>query len=377
MKKTIAAFTAAVLLLSVLAVLAETEAGKVFRNKIETVFVQVDVQQLRETEKGLRQIQDGIAVMPGEKISYIPRVKVTGVRSYVRMRFDAVMNEAGGVEITPDDIYGLNKSWIKRGAYFYCTKVMSSGESSDVFRGIKVPQIDSGVPCSGFRISITADAVQQDHFAPDFSRSAPWGSISIQRSFVDGNVKKRVAASAKKDELDLRNDDIIECSTDDLFEGFAGMAAGDSRSDRLILRNVSDDTREVYFQTSNHHAELLKQVELRLQCAETFAYNGDLESEKFTEPVKIATLDPGEKTVFNYTIELPNSSDNRFQDMADSVVWMFDSKAVKHAALEKNVRTEDDQRNAFIAAVMLCMCAAGALLLLLRKHRNGNKEMRR
>ena len=376
MKKRIAAI--AVVLVSAAAVgvaLAYTGTGKVFHNTIQTSFVQVNVQQLQETEKGLQEATPQTAVLPGEKSSYIPRVTVEGRDSYVRLRFDVTMNDAAGIEITPEDVYGLDDDWVSIGNCFYCRRILKPGEYSDVFQGIKIPQFVSG-ELSGFDVKITADAIQSDNFIPDFTSNDPWGNISIQRSNVNGNVEKRVAAFVGNDELDFMDDNYIECSTDNLFENFEAMAAGDSRTDHLVLRNLSGSKRDIFFQTEDSSDVLNGQIKLRLICGDSFRYEGDLESEDLQSAVKIATLEPGEKRDFSYTLTLPASSDNQFQSLDDKVVWIFDSKQVvsENVADQSAVRTGDELWVKVVIALLICTCAAILILLLLFKRRKDEKD---
>lgn len=117
-KKVLAALTAC--LLTVCFVYATGENIKIFHNQIGTTHVQVQVQQLKKTDNGLVEINGGSTCMPGEHSSYIPRVTVTGKDSYVRLHFNAIMNENSSVVISSENAYGIGDDWIKKGDWFYC-----------------------------------------------------------------------------------------------------------------------------------------------------------------------------------------------------------------------------------------------------------------
>lgn len=367
MKKRIACIAAVFVLVAATGlVLANTETGKIFHNKMQTSFVQVNVQQLEQTEHGIQEAAVQRAVQPGEKSSYIPRVTVQGRDSYVRLRFDVAMNDANSMRITAKNVYGLNEDWINKGNCFYCRKVLKPGEYSDVFQGIRIPQAGNGERLGGFQVTITADAVQSDHFTPDFENAAPWGNISIQRSKEYGNLEKRVAVAVKNDELDFMDGNSIECTTDNLFSNFSSMTAGDTQTDHMQLRNLSNSKRDIYFRTENTSTELLQQVRLHLTCG-SFEYDGDLASEDLASPVRIASLESGETRDLTYTLTLPASSDNQFQSLADNVVWIFDSA---QGASVTNVKTGDEIWVKAVIAILICACAALSGILLLRRRNN-------
>ena len=370
-KKVLAALAAC--LLTVCFAYATGENVKIFQNKIGTSHVQVQVQQLKKTDKGLIEIDGGSTCMPGEYSSYIPRITVTGRDSYVRLHFHATMNENSGVVISSENVYGIGEDWIKKGDWFYCRRILKTGEHADPMEGIHIPDMKNDTGFSGFKVEVTADAVQADNFHPDFASSSPWGNVSVQTSSVNGNVTSRTLKTTKREALVLKDGGRIECSAEDLFSGFADMVPGDTRSDVLTVRNESDQKLTLFFRTETPHSKLLDKTSLKIECAEKLIYEGTLSSPELADAKKITTIDPGNAVAFQYSIKLPEGADNGFQEISDKAVWIFESGQVQKGNGSSEVQTGDDMgsRVAIAAAILLLMVIA---LIALRKKRGRDEN---
>lgn len=348
---------------------------RVFTNNIRTSDVQVRVQQLRETDEGLKEISGSTACMPGEKSSYVPRVTVLGQESYVRLHLLAEANEGSDVSIGAGDAYGINDEWIVRGGWLYCTRSLKPGEYSDVMEGIRVPQVTGGKEFTGFRTVITADAIQAANFTPDFNSEQPWGPVTIQASRSQGTVAVREAAQSKGHLLSLNSDGSSECSAEDLFAGFGDLMPGDLREDKLTIRNGSGKKTAVYFRTDNKPSELLARTGLRIECGGNLIYEGDLLSAELQKPVELAALEPGQSIDFRYRLKFPEDADNSFQDLGRSVRWIFEQrKPAKGQAQEPGgiVRTGDSGWIKILAAALICALTLAALtLLIIKRGKNG------
>ncbi|MDO4869537.1 MAG: hypothetical protein Q4A65_04540 [Bacillota bacterium] len=340
---------------------AATGGVKVFDNHIRTSDVQVQVQQLCETSSGLKEITDGSACMPGETCSYIPRVTVKGSASYVRLRFQAETNKGGKPEISARDVYGLNDRWVLKGSWFYCLDVIKRGESSDVFEGIRVPQAGQDSGFTGFRTTVTADAIQAENFTPDFERDDPWGPVTIQASAADGSAVSRTVSAADRHVMKINRDGAIVSDSEDLFAGFGDILPGDIRTDSMTIRNDSGKKAELLFRTDNQSSELLGKVSLKLQCSGRTVYDGPLVSDTLKRPVSIACIEPGGSVEFVYTLGFPEDSDNRYQDLGRQTRWIFETKLAGSDERGAAVRTGDAGWIKMIAALALC----GAMILML------------
>ncbi|MBQ6496811.1 MAG: hypothetical protein IJI74_06560 [Firmicutes bacterium] len=377
MRKRIAVLlTAAAVLLAAGAAFASTNGTKIFHNRIGTSHVQVQVEQLQRTNEGLTEIDSSQPVMPGEKCSYIPRVTVTGRDSYVRLQFEAMMNEDSSTSISAEDVYGLNEDWVRKGNRFYCRNVIRTGEYSDVFEGIKIPQMENGAGCTGFRVKVTADAIQSENFAPDFESNEPWGSVSIEASAEHGTVRSRAASSVETKTMEFRENNSIECPPEDLFDGFGELVAGDVRSDHLTLTNRSNVKRKVLFRTETVPSELLQQIRLRIRCGKRFTYEGSLDSQDLSDPVTCAVLDPGQSIDFCYSLQLPETADNRFQESAEDVMWIFETKKVRNTTPGKAVKTGDDAWRKVGFAILICLLMLVIILCLHKGKKNEKSAIR-
>ena len=143
MKRRIAGGLIAGLLLAATAVFAtETlpfTGEHVFNNELETSGVDVRIEQFRETGDGVVSAEGTVPVLPGETVSYMPKVTNLKEDSYVRVKFE-LRDESGAKTVAGDScIRGLNPGWVHRGDYYYFTGIMGKAEEEYVFSSIVIP----------------------------------------------------------------------------------------------------------------------------------------------------------------------------------------------------------------------------------------------
>ena len=328
--KTLFCVMAAALALIAFAAAAEFTKSHVFNNEFETAGVDVSIEQFETTEN---------AVSPGEKVSYVPRVINLEVDSYVRVGFNIVTENMGGEVIGPDALFGVEKGWVKKGSYFYYTRILKSGETKDVLRGIKIPDgcgsnEKSCMPDGGrIRVTATVDAIQANNFTPDFENISPWGDVRIQsknerRKIADNDAKteksiSRVATHVISPDFTYAKEGIFECSTEDLFSGFDSFQPGSACSELLSMKNNSGNILEIHFRTENRRTELLDEMKLSITCCGSEVYRGSLASENLSSFIKIGTIPSGKSGKIEFEISMPRSADNSFSDLKDNVTWII------------------------------------------------------
>lgn len=105
-------------------------------------------------------------VMPGDKISKIPKIKnIDNSDVFVRIKLTASAKLSSGEsrDISPDFFeFDLNRSWTKVDGYYYYLRILSSGETTmPLFTSVTIPEkVSSEYQYVSFTLSIQGEAVQ-------------------------------------------------------------------------------------------------------------------------------------------------------------------------------------------------------------------------
>lgn len=340
-----------------------------YTNKVMTGSTDIKVEQYEITENGEKLIDPGM-VMPNMNVSYIPRVTNLRSEGYVRVKVDIVMEKDVPQPIVLDHVYGINDDWLRIGDYFYNTKKLVPGESSDIFEGFNIPEQWTNETASGFAIKLKADVVQTDFFEPDFSSALPWGCIEIENAKEEDNVTYGIARQIKASpEWTYTEVAGFETTTGNLFHNFDHFMAGDSFKDTLAMNNKASNDIKVYFKTDVMSADLLKQITLKILCNGNTVYEGDLESNEMDTYFYLTTIKSGGFQDFVFEVLLPEKSQNYYSVLKENVVWKF-----KVAEMSESVKTGDENNILpFIAASIIALLAF-ALLLIIRRKEDGSED---
>lgn len=166
---------ALILSISGTAIYAMTEVS--VSNHFSTGIVDIELNEYRKNSDGTETLWSNVTdILPGEKISKIPRITNYGNDSYIRAKVTFENSP-----VNDDDIYGMSDRWIYgRDGYYYYADILSTGESVDMFEGIDIPEdLDEKLSDSSFQIGIDVEAVQSQNFVPEFGADHPWGDIEI------------------------------------------------------------------------------------------------------------------------------------------------------------------------------------------------------
>lgn len=341
-----------------------------FNNNFQTGSVDIDIEQYEVLGDGTEQIVNGGVVMPNQDVSYIPRVTNPRSEGYVRVKAQIIMDKEIPLPITLNNIYGLNSNWVQRGEYFYCTKVLDTGETSDIFQGIHIPEEWTQETASGFTIELTADVIQDDNFEPDFDAALPWGSVDIEQAKevdnLDYNVAHKITSSPTWKYTSSKG---LETKTEDLFKNFDYYMAGDSYKDTLTMQNKSKHDIKVYFRTDNLPSDLLAQMDLKIYCNGKKVYEGDLYSSSLDEWAELTIIGAGEDQEFTFEVSLPKESKNYYSVLKDKVVWKF---RIEELPDESGVQTGDVSK--MMPMVIAVLAALIVIAIVLKPRRKKEDE---
>lgn len=338
-----------------------------FTNKFQTGKVDVNIEQYQITAEGEIPAIPG-EVMPDQDVSYIPRVTNLRADAYVRVKVDIMMDEETPMPITLDNVYGINPEWVQRGEYFYLTRILETGESSDLFTGFHVPAEWTEETASGFRIKVSVDAVQELNFEPDFEELLPWGTIEIRQAKLEDNIDYNLIKEKGPSPVFVYTSyNGLESETEDLFTNFDHFMAGDSFEDVLEMKNVSDSDVILYFKTETESSDLIEQMQLVITCDGKTVYEGDLASKEIDEWFELTTVERGRSKDFSFKVYLPEESDNFYTVLKDEVVWKF-----RCVEIEEPVQTGDS--NNMTALYAAAGIAAATMLFALLTRRRGKRK---
>ena len=275
-------------------------------------------------------------ILPGQSISKIPRITNYGNDCYIRADICFV-----DTSLTEETLFGMPSEWkLAADGFYYYTKILSTDEEIDLFQGFTVPDdLSEDAQESEFRIQICVEAVQSDNFKPDFELYDPWQNIEIQQCMKEGMYD--ISAFKQSDQLSFEikyvgETEKLYVNTNDFFSNFPVLLPGHVYEDTLEFVNQSDDEVNLYFRSSAPDGtELLDKVMLKISKAfngmESVIYDDTIRSSDLSENVLLATIKAGESGRLNYEIYVPETLDNTYTIMEDSVVWIFSTTPISDA----------------------------------------------
>lgn len=336
-----------------------------FKNTYNTGSVCIELDQYQKDDNGkLTPALPGV-IMPGDKTDYIPIVTNNRADCYVRVRITITSDDANDYPITTANVFGVNSEWKQIGDDFYYTRILRSGESSEVFQGITIPALaeQGSGGLSGFRIDAVADAIQSKNFVPDFNSELPWGPVFVEheKSPDPFNYCRTALKATAEKKLVFRGNGGFEADTDDLFKDYEYIMAGDTCSDSLNIVNSSGNRIKVYFRTMNIGSKLNDRTGLDLRADGLSVYSGSLTSERLNEHwCEVTELNAWENSELEFDITLPDASMNEYSILNDDVIWQF--RVVEDEA----VKTGDEKQLIlwlFCMSISFILCIASILIV--------------
>ncbi len=290
-------------------------------------------------------------ILPGQNISKIPRIKNCGNDCYIRADVDFL-----NTSITKEAIYGISDDWILAAdGYYYHKNILKSGMSVDLFKGFTVPEnFDEKYENTLFDLKINVDAIQSDHFNPDFSLFSPWGDVEIQTCKKEG--LHEISTLDKKEFLKFKiiyKDDTEKLikNHENFFANFPILLPGDRYTDSVHISNNSKEPIKLYFHTSIFEEnDLLDEVMLKIygefDNESRLIYDGTIRGKELFDNILLADLNGGEEGKVIFEIYVPEELDNDYVLLDSEVIWNFLTESIKSS--EAPVPTGDH-------AMRICM----------------------
>lgn len=350
---------------SLMLAMPETSVTNNFTTGI--VDIELDEYQMKDGKEG--PYADAEDILPGQAISKIPRIHNAGNDCYVRAKLT--------LQGTEQDIgvFGMGEDWEKaEDGYFYYREILKTGEDTDLFQGIRIPEDFSQEEEGGtFSLRIGVDAIQSQNFRPDFGSDSPWGDVEIQECEKEGQYDISTFKKADSQSLQVTYQggaDKLAADPDDFFADFPVLLPGDSYSDAAEIRNEGDSPIKLYFRSEAEDGGLLDKIQLtitsRIGGDTRMVYEGPIRADSLKASHLLGEIPAHGTGDFIFGISVPAELDNQYTVMEDKVKWVFSTEPIKENLFE--VRTGDARRTGRFLLISGCALGAGTLLLRRRGH---------
>ena len=371
-------------------------------NHIAVGDVNISISEYARKGKGEVKYSQPSEVLPGQSISKIPRIKNEALPCWIRARITYTGADGALEGLKDDNIGGIASEWVKRGEYYYYTKVLKKQETIDLFQTVSIPDDWTEEHAQQkVTVDVQADAIQAANFKPDFSAMSPWGNQVIHQCVHEqngtltcrkGETKLSVEFSGKAHKL--------VAVPDDFFTNLESAMPGDVLKDQVQISNTTDQEAEIFFQTdttgrSEEQLKMLKEIRFEISQNKKLLYKGTLDAEELAKPKSLGKFKSGQKGSLEFELEIPKEWDNAYALKKTDVTWIFavKEKEKKESASSDSVdnggnsgsyaqekemqsqrknpvKTGDDSEPLLL---LLLLLGSGAIALSIRMFKGGKK----
>lgn len=336
------------------------------------VDIKLQSYQINSENNEIEYNDDNKKFMPGDIISFIPKISNLGQNCYIRIKINYIDENTDFI----DYVTGFADEFTKYGDYYYYNKALKSNEIIKIFDTIRIPEQINNEHDEELKIKIVAEAVQEKNFEPDYTSENPWGNVtpteSINNSYeIDAN--KNNSKIAVKYENDTNND--ISVSSN-FFEKMKEIMPGDNYIDKIEIKNTEKNEAKYFLkietnEENSKYVELLKQVNLTITNKNgQVLYNGKLLN---TEKILLGTYNLNEYDNIDLKISIPEQLENKYALLNPELSFIFsaeyDNKDTKTSVIE-NPKTGDYIN---LAIIIFFISAVGLITVMLFWHREKKK----
>lgn len=305
------------------------------------VKISIDAYKINDENAEIEYANDAV-VFPGETTSLIPRVTNLGADCYLRIKVDFINNDINFV----DYVAGFSSDFVECGDYYYYDKILSSGETIQIFESIKMPDnVGNLIDDREVKINIIAEAVQCENIEPDYSKEDPWDGIVPTKNEsgtynieIDDNSTIRIEFdNSTKNDINVSNT---------FLDGLKDAMPGDTCIDTIEIKNNNNVKTKYYFKVNlieSKEKELLKKMNLIITNEEDVViYNGELLS---NERILLGEIDVGAKEVLTFKVFVPKDLSNEYSNLNPKPTMIFasDYKGNSQYSSSEDAGTQDIQ----------------------------------
>ena len=314
-----------------------------------------------DNENNEIEYDDSKNVMPGEVITFMPKVSNVGEQCYIRLKINYVDENTDFM----DYVTGFSSSLVKHGDYYYYEKIFDKNEVLKVFDSIQIPSSISS-DMESVKIVITAQAIQTRNFEPDYSLEDPWKNIDVQETV---NSAYEIGAG-----FNIRFEDKTDGEIkvpDDYMSRFYNMMPGDDFSDNIEIKNNRKNKVRYYLrlETNEKNADklkLLSQIKFMITGDDgKIIYDGTLQQ---FDKILLSELNANEYEKLVFKVMVPIDIDNKFENLDPDLTFVFLSEEESSIINPKTGDLID------VSMIIFLLSAIGLIIVIIIGYINNKKE---
>lgn len=300
------------------------------KNHITMGDIRINMTEFARKGNGEVKYRDPAYIFPGERISKIPRIKNRALPCWIRARISYGSDKDDVEMLSEHNIEGISSEWIKRGDYYYYTKVLKKQESVDLFQSVSVPAVWTEEH-GGQKLSVTvqADAIQAANFKPDFTAMSPWGNQEIQDCVHETNGTMTCKKGERKLSVEFQGKaHKLIAVPDDFFANLETAMPGDILTDAVKISNTTKNDAEIFFRISTEgrtkeKLDMLKNICFQIAMGEKVLYTGTLDAAKLQKNHSLGVFKSKASGELKFLLEIPKEWDNAWALKKTDVSWIF------------------------------------------------------
>lgn len=287
------------------------------------VGIKINIYRLNEDNEEVAYGETSTSVMPGEKVSFIPKIHNYGEDCYVRVNFSFIEDGIAPDEYVDNFLSGVEK----HGDYYYYQTALHSNEEIKLFDSVNIPSdIKDGM--ESFQLIIAAEAIQEKNFTPDYTLEDPWKGITPKEKIVnqyeieDGRELNHINITFLNDtdkEIKVPSDflsDMKNMMPGDEYTGTIDFSKkGNNKANYyLTIESDLDDTKQV----------LLRKLKLTISDKSGhIIYEGNF---NMNEEILIGEYGAKDKDSIDIKINIPEELENEITMLNLKANFVFSSK---------------------------------------------------
>jgi len=292
---------------------AITSEIKDIETVLSTSAVKLDLKEYDNQDQSFS--ENGKIVMPGDKISLIPRVRNLGEDCYLRTKITYTISNT---TYNPSDyINGNYKNWNRQGDYYYYESTFNKNQSLDIFEEITIPtNLPNNYQGKKVILKIVVEAIQSKHFDND------WNNVSIKESInktfdIDENSSSTIIY-----ENNAEKDILVD---DHFFDNLDNLLPGDKKSENIKIINKNNKQTNYYLsidydKLSLKEKLLLKNIKLTITNKNNKVISSNLQN---TKKLLLGTYKANGNDELTLTVSLPKNLDNNYSNLITKIKWKF------------------------------------------------------
>lgn len=321
------------------------------------------------------------AVLPGQTVAINSFIANVAEPAWIRAKIeypctanqDVIehLSEHQLTELSDDLITFSGDKWKKIGSYYYWTEAVKTGDKVPFTDTVTFPiDWDNQVVASQFGICITAEAIQEKHFEPDFNSDDPWKGAVIEAYDSDNYVPKKEGNEKFKVTYEGGSEKLVILG-ENFFANWSQAMPGDVLTGEATISNKMKIPVKIHFKANSKDSnEVLKSLKLKIWNDKKVIFDGTM-AENIDE-VLLKEYKANEKTTFKYEVSLPTTLNNAFAEKPFETVWTFRAEEIPQPETPKKTTTKKTPKEKITEIVKtgdnetkMIICGSIVLTLLL------------